>query len=167
MFFLPFPIVLESFVQERTPGGEGTSLSNFWSLTPGLPWSPLATRALGMSDPSYELGTKLASLGRTTPITALAFLTPALLLAGSSSDLLLTALDARAKGTETYKREWRVLGLERVHKVVVQPAAGGLESWRVLVLGGKEAALVELTCGAAGQQGGYSRCVLAAEVYRF
>mgnify|MGYP001562915882 FL=1 len=109
--------------------------------------------------PSSEPSNKLVSLGKSTPITALAFLAPALLLAGSSSDLLLIALDACGEGADTTKREWRVLERERVHRIVVQPATRGTESWRVLVLGGKEAALVELARGASGRGDGETRYV--------
>jgi hypothetical protein len=96
----------------------------------------------------------LTSLSCSAPVTALAFLsTPSyssqILLAGSSTSLIATPLDSTLP---LVNRKWTVLKRERVHRIVVGRLQEEEQRWRVLVAGGKEAALVEISVGPVGRR---------------
>lgn len=94
----------------------------------------------------------ISSIGSTNPVTALAFVEPLnILLAGSAPSLIATS-------PRQPRRKWNVFVRERVHRILVgtgtKDEGSGAWSWRVLVLGGKEAVLLSLTSPGAAEEDG-------------
>ena len=80
-----------------------------------------------------------------TPVTSITHLhgTP-FLLSGSATFLQLDSFDSfEATSTRSIQHRWEVFERERIHRVVIDPLELK-EKRRVIVLGGKEAVLVEL-----------------------
>lgn len=99
---------------------------------------------------------QLASLSSTAPITALHLLSsppsspkcPALLASGRASELVVSSLkqtSSLGNSVQDQTRSWKVLKRERVHRIISRPLAEGA-GWQLLLSGGKEAALVVLSC---------------------
>lgn len=112
---------------------------------------------LGQSHPHLSLsqlelgstmGYTLITVSQTAPITALAVLriSPATILAGSGSNLLSAALSP----TPSSPTRWKALERDRIHSITVKPALTDT-AWTVLVLGGREAALLQLELDRDGQ----------------
>lgn len=86
----------------------------------------------------------VTSLSIQAPITALCSIAAsasnsAFLLAGSADQLVASALDSSSPSTSS--KRWKVFKRERVHRIISEVVG---DSWRVLVSGGKEAALLQL-----------------------
>jgi len=80
-----------------------------------------------------------------TPATSITHLhgTP-FLLSGSATLLQLDSFNSfEATSTRSIQHRWEVFERERIHRVVIDPIEVGKRR-RVIVLGGKEAVLVEL-----------------------
>jgi len=80
-----------------------------------------------------------------TPVTSITHLhgTP-FLLSGSATFLQLDSFDSfEATSTRSIQHRWEVFERERIHRVVIDPLELK-EKRRVIVLGGKEALLIEL-----------------------
>ena len=90
------------------------------------------------------MSVRLSTVAQTAPITSLAVLpvTPPLLPAGTASSLLALRLGSKARTPQRFG----LLERDRIHAVVVRPTdEAEPRRWRVLVLGGREAAMAEVS----------------------
>lgn len=82
---------------------------------------------------------RLKTLSCTAPITALAVLDSRIVVAGTAHYIVAVHL------ARDHRRRWPVLKRERVHRIVVKQEETNL--WRIIVTGGKEAAVVRIRLG--------------------
>jgi hypothetical protein len=91
-------------------------------------------------------GVQLTTVNQTAPITSLTVLPacPPILLAGTASTLLALRLGTKP----TTPQRFSLLERDRIHAVVVKPTdEAEPRRWTVLALGGREAALAEVSLG--------------------
>jgi len=102
-----------------------------------------------MAIPSRK-SVQLSTINQTAPTTSLTILpaSPPLLLAGTASTLLALRLGTKP----TAPQRFGLLERDRIHAVVVRPAEEAEPTrWTILVLGGREAGLAEVSLNEDGR----------------